>query len=176
MEGNPHRKQPLYDLEQSDAINAQKLSYRELAIGGFFCECTAADGHICAACKTEQKEMAAVRQTICFGSRCNQHYPMDELPEAKVCLWCYRPLPSSHNFAESRRKYDDRHMLARAHSSYERPERTEDGQLEENVVTSYEGQIAIERDIQTTADRVRDHHRYLSHECADDECACGSHS
>ncbi|MCJ1273604.1 hypothetical protein MMC21_001397 [Puttea exsequens] len=44
----------------------------------------------------------------------------------RVCLWCGLRLPGERSRAEARRDYDQRHLLARAHSSYERAPEDED--------------------------------------------------
>lgn len=166
--GNFTKKHPVCRPGHDQGFQVGETPYRELAAGGFFCTCTAKDGHICQRCKNEQNSAASMEMKLCFGLNCNNSSQLRPIGSpARICLWCCRPLPLKHFLAESRREYDARHMLARSHSSYERPE----DNTEEYDITSYDEQVVLELDARLH--RTNLHNSYLSKDCSED-CACGS--
>ncbi len=97
-----------------------RKSYPDQAAEGEFCTCTARNGHLCLACKTEQNNMNGPE--TCYGQDCPNSNPEGNAisMEGRVCLWCSRQLPGSRSRAESRRNYDARYLFARSISSYDR--------------------------------------------------------
>lgn len=83
------------------------------------CICTARDGHLCLRCKTKQNQRLDIRNNQCYGTGCSKS--RSDGFGGRICLWCDLPLPPERSKAESRRDYDARHLLARTHSSYDRP-------------------------------------------------------
>ena len=118
--GNRHKKQPVG--------GSKGKSYHEQALEGCFCVCAAKDGHLCLKCKTYQNSSAEADADKCYGQGCLNGSPKSKAApmEGRICLWCSRQLPGSRSRAESRRDYDARHILARSHSSYDRPPEEED--------------------------------------------------
>ena len=76
------------------------------------CECSANDGWLCLQCKNEQNSGLPTKLHQCIGAGCSTPLPSPTLDQS-VCLWCDLPLASRLGRAESRRLYDERHVLAR---------------------------------------------------------------
>jgi len=112
--GTPHKKQLL-----NGTSNKEPPSYLESATLRGLCTCSAKDGHLCLECKTEQNAELTMESSRCFGYGCTSTEAEGTSWAGRVCLWCDLPLPRSR--AESRREYDAQHLIARSHSSYERP-------------------------------------------------------
>ena len=83
------------------------------------CICTAEDGHLCDKCKMNQKFDAREERNQCHGEGCLR--AKEGGFAGRVCLWCNLRLSYGHDRAAARREYDSKHLLARSHSSYERP-------------------------------------------------------
>ena len=83
------------------------------------CICTAKDGHLCNKCELKQKLDARENLDQCHGEGCLR--AKEGGFAGRVCLWCNLRLSDDHDRAAARRDYDSRHLLARSHSSYERP-------------------------------------------------------
>lgn len=83
------------------------------------CECTAKDGHLCVQCKTKQRVDAGKECNQCHGKGCSR--AKEGGFSGRVCLWCDLRLPGERDRAVARRNYDSKHLLARSHSTYERP-------------------------------------------------------
>ena len=92
---------------------------RILDPGEAFCVCTATDGHLCLKCKTAQKSDSEINRDRCHGRGCSRT-KAGGFP-SQVCVWCTLRLPSEHHRVRARREYDQLHLLARAHSTYEGP-------------------------------------------------------
>ncbi|KAL2059627.1 hypothetical protein ABVK25_000920 [Lepraria finkii] len=108
----PHIEQSLKEVKGKRPIHS--LSDTEPT-----CICTAKDGHLCLKCKTEQKSDLETKLSRCYGEGCSKTKPCGF--SGRVCLWCDLRLPGERSRAEARRDYDKRHLLARTHSSFERP-------------------------------------------------------
>ena len=134
--GNHHKKHPVENR------NGRFLKpYPDQAINGEFCLCAAKDGILCWKCKANQNTKVENEAEKCYGRDCPNGNPESRPThiEGRVCLWCSRQLPGSRSRAESRRDYDARHILARSHSSYDRPPEEED-------MDSFEEQRMLELD------------------------------
>lgn len=113
--GNPHKLEPL------GSEGPTSPPFRSLRRTQWTCLCTAKDGHLCLQCKTEQKQFDIDE---CFGEGCSDMKAGGF--QSRVCLWCDLRLPGERSRAEARRDYDKRHLLARTHSSVERPAEEDD--------------------------------------------------
>ena len=83
-----------------------------------YCTCAAKDGHLCLKCKNKQKHESQFDIDKCHGSGCSRT-GLTGFP-SRVCLWCGLRVLGKSNRASARRDYNSRHLLARAHSTYER--------------------------------------------------------
>ena len=146
--GNIHKKQTFAGTKEN-LLALQTSKDRDVS----FCTCTAKDGHLCRECKDYQNSNANAALDSCFGQDCTYVVGShgDNRLEGKICLWCSQALPPSHtlsrNRAVSRRDYDSRHILARSHSTYERPS-------DEDEFESAELQRALELDAQSQREKA----------------------
>ena len=152
--GNPH-------IEQLLECTKGKKPLQNLSDTDTTCICTAKDGHLCLKCKTEQKTNLEAKLSKCYGEGCSETKPGGF--SGRICLWCDLRLPTERSRAEARRDYDKRHLLARSHSSYERPP-------EDEIVDPAEQQ-AIWRAEEERFQELRavSHHRETTAQAAEDE-------
>ena len=111
-----------YDLQTPHkelSLKGMSIKRSIHSLGVPTCICTAKDGHLCLKCKTEQKSDLQAKLSQCYGKGCWERQPGGF--SGRICLWCDLRLPGERSRAEARRDYDKRHLLAKAHSSYEHP-------------------------------------------------------
>ena len=125
----PHIEQALKPgMEGKDVIHRLRKTWST-------CVCTPKEGYLCLRCKIEQRSKMAVKLARCYGQGCTRTQ-LGGFP-GRICLWCDLRLPGERSRAEARRDYDARHLLARSHSSFERPvdeEFVSSAQVKKNLI------------------------------------------
>lgn len=109
--GNRHRER-CFD----DAVDQNFCSYQRQAEVQGCCTCSVRDKWFCLKCTQRQKPKIPEDLVQCAGESCLTTMRPTNCG-GRLCMWCELPLVEKLGRGQSRRDYDSKHLLARAHSA-----------------------------------------------------------